>query len=202
MTVATDQRVHLPELLQSLIDSRLDTIDRMLLGRVGRAERMSIVREVESQIQELLGERDTDDFSREDVLAVLGRLDPPEAFLPEEFESHAPTAVRGPSGQVARSSRQGHDGAARASGLLGLAALSCLLVIILSYSAAMIFVSVVPFYVGAAISIPCMFICSVLGIALGIYARRSGVWALVGVVTGSLALVLSLMTGVFVVLYG
>ena len=84
MTVATDQRIYLSESLQSLIDSRLDTIERMLLGRVARAERMAIVREVESQIHELLGERETDEPSREDVLAVLARLDPPEAYLPEE----------------------------------------------------------------------------------------------------------------------
>ena len=84
MTVATDQRIYLSESLQSLIDSRLETIERMLLGRVARAERMAIVREVESQIHELLGERETDELSREDVLAVLARLDPPEAYLPEE----------------------------------------------------------------------------------------------------------------------
>jgi hypothetical protein len=43
MTVAT---ARISESLQTLIDSRLDTIDRMLMGRVGRAERMAIVREV------------------------------------------------------------------------------------------------------------------------------------------------------------
>ena len=84
MTVATDQRIYLSESLQCLIDSRLDTIERMLLGRVARAERLAIVREVESQIHELLSERETDELSREDVLSVLARLDPPEAYLPEE----------------------------------------------------------------------------------------------------------------------
>ena len=41
--------VQVPELLQTLIDSRLDTIDRMLLGRLPRTERLEIVREVELQ---------------------------------------------------------------------------------------------------------------------------------------------------------
>ena len=47
MTVATTQ---VSESLQSLIDSRLDTIDRMLLSRLSRQDRLAIVREVESQI--------------------------------------------------------------------------------------------------------------------------------------------------------
>ena len=45
MTTTTAQ---LSESLQILIDSRLDTIDRMLLGRVSRQDRLAIVREVES----------------------------------------------------------------------------------------------------------------------------------------------------------
>ena len=84
MTTITS--VQVPELLQALIDSRLDTIDRMLLGRLPRSERLEIVREVESQIFELLQERCSDEPTREDVLAVLARLDPPEAYLPEELE--------------------------------------------------------------------------------------------------------------------
>ena len=80
MMVATTQ---VTESLQTLIDSRLDTIDRMLLGRLPRSERLEVVREVEGQIHELLGERGSDDLTREDVLAVLARLDPPEAYLPE-----------------------------------------------------------------------------------------------------------------------
>ena len=83
MTVATAQ---ISESLQTLIDSRLDTIDRMLLGRLSRQDRLAIVREVESQIHELLQERDADELTREDVLAVLARLDPPEAYIPDETE--------------------------------------------------------------------------------------------------------------------
>src|SRR5271166_291856 len=79
--------IHVSESLQALIDCRLDTIDRMLLGRLPRSERVEIVREVESQIFELLGERNRDELTREDVLRVLGRLDPPEAYLPDESSS-------------------------------------------------------------------------------------------------------------------
>ena len=45
--------VQLSDSLQALIDSRLDTVDRMLLGRLSRQDRLAIVREVESQIHEL-----------------------------------------------------------------------------------------------------------------------------------------------------
>jgi hypothetical protein len=47
MTVAAAQ---ISESVQSLIDSRLDTIDRMLLGRRSWQERLAIVTEVESRI--------------------------------------------------------------------------------------------------------------------------------------------------------
>ena len=91
MSVATTE---LSRSTQHLIDSRLDTIDRMLLGRVSRQERLEIVREVEAQIFEQLHERGADELSREDVLAVLGRLDPPEAYLPEEAGEAGPVPAR------------------------------------------------------------------------------------------------------------
>jgi len=84
MTVTTAQ---ISDSLQTLIDSRLDTIERMLLGRIPRQDRLAIVREVESQIHELLQANDSEELTREDVLAVLARLDPPEAYIPEESES-------------------------------------------------------------------------------------------------------------------
>ncbi len=195
MTIATDQRVQLSASLQSLIDSRLDTIDRMLLPRVARAERMAIVREVESQIHELLGERD--ELSREDVLAVLGRLDPPEAFLPEEVEGDAPTAVRRPVGvsQPAMSSPQRDHRLARASGILGLTALASLLFLPLSYALAMAVGSELLLILGAAGMCLCVFTLSALGIATGVYSRKGGAWAVVGIVTSVLALLFCLMIG-------
>ena len=93
MTITTTQ---LSESLQNLIDARLDTIDRMLLGRVPRADRTAIVREVEGQIYDLLQERDLESLDRDDVLAVLARLDPPEAYLPEESNT-SPTPTRIPT---------------------------------------------------------------------------------------------------------
>jgi hypothetical protein len=202
MTVATHRRIQLSTALQSLIDSRLDTIDRMLLGRVGRGERLAIVREVESQIDELLGEREEDELSREDVLAVLGRLDPPEAYLPDELESEGHGEVRTPAPQPVRTAQQGHQGVARASGYLGLGGLLSLMLLILSYCAAAVFASELLLIIGAAFSIPCTFVCCVLSITLGIYARKSGVWALVGMVTGSVALLFSFLVAVVAVLLG
>jgi hypothetical protein len=72
---------------RALIDARLETVERALFGRISRAERLDIVGEIESRIDELLRDRCGPgvDPSREDVLAVLGRLDPPEAYL--DFES-------------------------------------------------------------------------------------------------------------------
>ena len=93
MTVDTAQ---VSEALQTLIDARLDTVDRMLLGRVPRQDRLAIVREVESQIFELLPTHGDGELGRDDVLAVLARLDPPEAYLPEAGEGGAPT-VRTPA---------------------------------------------------------------------------------------------------------
>ena len=57
MTTAVPATERISGNLRGLIDSRLDTIDRMLLGRFPRSERLEVVREVESQIYDLLGER-------------------------------------------------------------------------------------------------------------------------------------------------
>ena len=63
----------LTEALQALVDARLDTIDRMLLGKVDRQDRLAIGREVESQIFDLLRGRDGETIGRDEVLAVLAR---------------------------------------------------------------------------------------------------------------------------------
>jgi hypothetical protein len=203
MTVATEQRIYLSESLQSLIDSRLETIERMLLGRVARAERVSIVREVESQIHELLGERETDEPSREDVLAVLARLDPPEAYLPEEGSAvNSPPSARSSLTRPAvRSVHQGNPRVARSSAILGLLALSSAFVLLpVGYLFAILFDSeiVALFLCGGATLI--MLVTGVLGIVLGAYARKSGAWALVGIVTGILSLLLALFLGAALVL--
>jgi hypothetical protein len=195
MTVATVHSVHLSESLQSLIDSRLDTIERMLLGRVSRAERMGIVREVELQIHELLEERHAEELSREDVLAVLARLDPPEAYLPDETERE-PSADRRPVAARALPVGRKADGrTARTSGIVGLLALSMLLLCAVGYLIAALFNSEIlaVFLCGGALAL--MFIGSVVGLSLGIYARMGGPWAVVGMVTSILALLFSLGSG-------
>jgi hypothetical protein len=55
--------IYVSESLQTLIDCRLDTIDRMLLVRLPWSQRLEIVREVELQILEALGERNTDELT-------------------------------------------------------------------------------------------------------------------------------------------
>jgi hypothetical protein len=79
--------------LRILIDERLDAIDRTLLGvQVSYSERRSIVAEVETQIFELLS-RKTEHPTREDVLAVLDSLDPPESYIPEELRCRLADAL-------------------------------------------------------------------------------------------------------------
>jgi hypothetical protein len=83
--------------LRILIDERLDAIERILLRvQVSYSERRSIVSEVETQIFELLS-RKTDNPAREDVLAVLDSLDPPESYIPEELRSRLADASPEPA---------------------------------------------------------------------------------------------------------
>jgi hypothetical protein len=71
--------------LRALIDARLDAIDRILAtAQVAWSERRSIVGEVETQIYELLSRR-TPLPLQEDVIAVLGSLDAPESYVPNEL---------------------------------------------------------------------------------------------------------------------
>jgi hypothetical protein len=185
MTVATGQRIHLSESLQSLVDSRLDTIERMLMGRVSRVERMAIVREVESQIHELLGEREMDDLSREDVLAVLARLDPPEAYLPDDVATDSPALAHSPIRSAARGVRKGNLTVARTSGVLGIVSLVWLVFLPISYWVSVESRSELPLLLSVGMS-PIVLVSAGVGVALGFYARKAGAWALVGIVTSIL----------------
>ena len=74
----------LSPLLQRLVDERLDGIDRALRqAGSGRAERGQIVDEVERQLWEMLPDSAAAP-TRRDVLAALAKLDPPEAYLPDD----------------------------------------------------------------------------------------------------------------------
>jgi hypothetical protein len=185
MTVAT---VQLSEAHAAMIDSRLDTIDRILMGRVPRQDRLAIVREVESRIHELLRERGADEPSRDDVLGVLARLDPPEAYLPDESEG-LPLSVTRPVPTRATSPALREDPrAGRASGMLGLGAISLLVFLVpVTYFIALAFRSEAALLVLGGGSLLLVCAVAILGLVLGILARRSGVWAVVGIVTSVLA---------------
>ena len=202
--MTTISSVQVPELLQALIDSRLDTIDRMLLGRLPRAERLEVVREVESQIFELLQERCSDEPTREDVLAVLARLDPPEAYLPEELgigdagpAACLRSATRGPPSPGSNRPAETLRRTALASGIVGIASI-VLWVLIFP-----LILGIANLNIGDAILVVwylltgITFIGSVLAISLAVYSRLQGNWAITGLVTGILALLGSLGFAVF-----
>jgi hypothetical protein len=197
MTVVTGQ---LSESLQTLIDTRLDTIDRMLLGRVGRQDRLAIVREVESQIFELLQERDGRELGRDDVLAVLARLDPPEAYLPDETDGEPPVVRRSAPPRAAAPLRKGDSRLARASSVLGLSALALVLISPLLWVVLGLTESEALLILGSLATIGSMFAVSLLGLVLGVVSRLGSVWAVVGVVTSVLALVTSTVAGLFLAL--
>ena len=123
--MAMTASIHVSESLQTLIDCRLDTIDRMLLGRMPRSERVEIVREVESQIYELLGNQNSDELTREDVLGVLARLDPPEAYLPDEPSSEPPPSAAPPSRYLGNPRESAIPGPARQAAYSGSSCSSC-----------------------------------------------------------------------------
>lgn len=191
--MATMTSVRVAESLQTLIDSRLDTIERMLLGRLPRAQRLEIVREVESQIFDLLQERTSDEPSREDVLAVLARLDPPEAYLPEE--TGETIAHPRPLVGMARTAQTQAGGARRrtalASGILGIVTIVLLLLmfpLVLGLSNLNLGVLLIVFwYTAAAIAL----VGSVTTVGLAIYSRLQGHWAITGLILGIIDLIWS-----------
>lgn len=177
--------VECAEAARLLIDCRLDTIDRMLLGRMSRQDRLAIVREVEIQIQELLDQRGRDEITREDVLEVLSRLDPPEAFLPEGDGEERPSPRVAGVARTRPTAALGTDKPARVAGWLGIAGL----VIVVVGPALAIFLnqelqSVVPYIVGGVFSVFSSMVLAALAIALGVYSRRQGAWAVVGICSG------------------
>lgn len=190
MTTMTS--VRLGSAAQALIDSRLDTIDRMLLGRVPRPDRLDIAREVEAQIFDLLADRGGDEPDRDDVLAVLARLDPPEAYLPDDLDDAAP-AARPRIRAVASASRapSGDDPRiARASGILGLVAMALIFLTPAVFLLGELTGSEIILIGGMLVTLAFVVFGGVLAIALGIFAKFRQVWSMIGVLAGSLALVL------------
>ncbi len=196
MTVTAS--IHVSESLQTLIDCRLDTIDWMLLGRMPRSERVEIVREVESQIFELLGARHSDELTREDVLGVLGRLDPPEAYLPDEARSE-PLPRRGAATALPRQPvRERDPWTGRVSGILGITMLVMLLMlyplaILLSGSFHWPDEAVMVVWFGVAVV---SLVGSSIGLVFACQARVKRGWAVAGLVTSIFALILTVAAGV------
>jgi hypothetical protein len=188
MTIAMAQ---LSESLQTLIDTRLDTIDRILLGRLARPDRLAIVREVESQIQELLQASDADELTREDVLAVLARLDPPEAYFPDQAETLATPSRAVRSSGCKRVRPRTDPKAGRASGILGLASLALVVIYPALYMIAIYLQSQVVAFALCAVTLAFAFPAGILGVVLGIYARKSGAWSIVGIAASVLSFLLS-----------
>src|SRR5439155_10515731 len=108
-------------------------VRRTRKSAVSRKDRLAIVREVESQIHELLQERDSEELTREDVLAVLARLDPPEAYIPDET-TDMPASVRAANrSAVSQPALRGDPRVGRVSGMLGVAALAFMSLLPLGY---------------------------------------------------------------------
>ena len=171
MMVAT---ARISDSVQTLIDSRLDTIDRMLLGRVSRQDRLAIVREVESQIHELIQASDADELTREDVLAVLARLDPPEAYLPEETEGEPVSLHQTIVARTAQPEIKGDVKVGRASGILGLAAIVLLLLLPANYTIAVALKSELALLVLGGGNLLVLGIAAALGLVLGVVAQERG----------------------------
>jgi hypothetical protein len=186
----------LSETLRRLVDARLDTIDRMLLGRVNRQDRLAIVREVESQIHDLLQDRDPGSLDREDVLAVLTRLDPPEAYLPEEQGESSTAAWPTSIPMTASRERGARTTASPIPGIVGLVAIGMVFVAFATYILAEMLGSEMLFLVGSTGAIGLAFLLGVIATSLAMYMKLRGAWAVVGLVTGIIATVTALLGGV------
>jgi hypothetical protein len=184
----------LPRHLQRLIDARLDTIDRMLLGRLPRADRLAVAREVEGQVYELLGERPGHELDREDVLTVLAQLDPPEAYLPEEGGYEA-TAVLLPPRAVGRAQTGARESMpAKVVGILGLVLLGLVLLWPLTFLLALMSDGG---EIAEVLLLGESFLMVMAGVpvfVLSIVWRRDGGWAVVGMVAGTVGVIAGLLT--------
>ncbi len=184
---------------QALIDARLDTIDRMLLGRVPRSERLGIVREVESQIHDLLADTGAEGPTREDVLVVLARLDPPEAYLGDEDLKASLRPERWPPAPATN-----RRSAAKVSAWLGTSGLALLLL----GAPTLYLLSLALLGELGLVLVPVLLLgtlsAAIVAIVFGAQQRKHGMPAIVGLVTGSLTVFFSvcLGIGVLLILYG
>ena len=103
--------------LQAIVDNRLDAIDQNLL-RAGlpRHQRRSVVEEVENQILEMLSRLEVTEYTRADVLTVLAKLDPPEAYVPEDAPGRAAAEGVAAVERVSAAARAGVQASVAAAG--------------------------------------------------------------------------------------
>ncbi len=187
----------LTESLQGLIDARLDTLDRMLLGQVPRPERLAIVQDVETQIHQRLQERGGEELTREDVLAELAQLDPPEAYLGRSGDEAAagPRVGRVLTVRAVPAAAPAPSRAARAGGILGLCALVLPLGFLLVWGLAIATQSEGLLYGGWALNTVWILATAIVGLVLSIIGRGRGAWPVIGLITSIVALVLLVMLG-------
>ena len=198
MTITT--MAHLTPALQELVNLRLDAIDRILLNNVARSDRIGIVAEVEAQIFELLTERGTDELTRDDLLAVLTELDPPEAYLPEQSAQQA-GAISGRERRApthARPARPTESRVGIVGGIVGMSALGMLLLMPLVYLVATGLESEELLIIGLGFTGGLMALGGLLGFALSIYAQFRSSYSVVGAISGFMALLLSFASVMFV----
>ncbi len=194
--------------LQKLIDARLDTIDRMLMGRVPRTDRQAIIKEVESQIEELLSEKESDALGPEEILELLARLDPPEAYLVAGDPEDLPRTplLRALSSAHAKPGRKQGGSANRlalAAGIVGILSLLFALTLPLAtYLLALALQSEGVLFGGLVLTV-------LLGLSTGIFALvagtitlSKGAWPIVGIVTAALAVIVSLASTAFMIFIG
>jgi hypothetical protein len=177
---------------QMLIDARLDAIDRALLGRVSRPERLNVVGEVEARIHELLADRCGPGVepARDDVLAVLARLDPPEAYMSQDVDDEAPIAPRVRSQPPAVAGAGEPDRNAWFGAMLGLTSLGMSLLIPIGGYLGKSAESNVPLFTAYSACGVFMLFGGFASLRITIGARARNWWALVGVIAGGLSILL------------
>lgn len=201
-TTTTPVVASLEENAQALIDARLDTIERMLMGQVSRGDRLAIVREVESQIHDLLADRNPNDTDRDAVIAVLARLDPPEAYLPDEAGEISRPAVtaRRPRIGVLSPFIASHETSppgttvGKVSGILGIVSIVFLVLAGISFGAALNGGGNGVVYIFLGLAFLTLLI-AVIAITLASYVRLKGAWSVVGLTTGIISFLCSLIGG-------
>lgn len=184
--------------LQSLIDARLDTIDRMLLGRLPRADRLAIVEEVETQIGELIAKQAGEPQTREEILEILEQLDPPEAYLPEEgtlFSSPQASVSASPlktNGPTKSQTKLGLIG-----GWIGIGSL-CLFPAVASFPliVAVLTNSEILTYFAISLLVLFGFVGFASGLTLSLLGRKDGLFPILGMVFSPLTLLFSIFASV------